>query len=140
MRQIIASILLLFGLCVAADADIYKWVDEDGTVHFGDRPAREYAGNAELVRYTSGNKSLSTSSGNGQPSASRGKDNDSEKEREGQDAQAYYCNKAKEIYRSYADAPRLYRTGEDGRREYLSDHEAAAALADAEASVAEWCN
>jgi hypothetical protein len=139
MRQIIASILLMLGLCVAANADIYKWVDEDGNVHFGDRPTREYAMTAERVRYTPGNRSASTST-NGRTSAIQGEDNNAEENREGQDAQAYYCNKAKEIYRSYADAPRLYRTNADGQREYLSDQEAAAALADAEASVAEWCN
>ena len=139
MRQIIASTLLMFGLCAAANADIYKWVDEDGNVHFGDRPTREYAMNTERVRYASGNRSASTST-NGRTSASQGEDNNAEESREGQDAQAYYCNKAKEIYRSYADAPRLYRTSADGGREYLSDQEAAAALADAEASVAEWCN
>lgn len=139
MRRLIASILLLCGPYLAANADIWKWVDEDGNVHFGDTPAREYAMNAELVRYTSGNRSVSTSS-NDRPNTSRSNDVDSEEEQAGRDAQAYYCNRAKEIYRSYVGAPRLYRTSEDGGREYLSDQEAAAALAKAEASVAEWCS
>ena len=139
MRQLIASILLLFGPCIAANADIWKWVNEDGNVHFGDTPAREYAVNAELVAYTPGKRSTSTSS-NGQTNTSRGNDTNPEEIRARQDSQAYYCNRAKEIYDSYVDAPRLYRTSEDGRREYLSDQEAAAALANAEASVAEWCN
>ena len=143
MRQLIASILLLFGPCIAANADIWKWVDEDGNVHFGDTPAREYAVNAELVTYTPGNRSASTSS-NSQTNTNRGNDTNPEEtpeeKRARQDSQAYYCDRAKEIYDSYVDAPRLYRTSEDGRREYLSDQEAAAALANAEASVAEWCN
>lgn len=139
MKQLIASILLMFGPFVTANADIWKWVDEGGNVHFGDTPEREYAVKAELVTHTHGSRSASTSS-SAQTNASRGKDIHSEEERAGQDAQAYYCNRAKEIYRSYADAPRLYRTNEDGQREYLSDKETAAALATAEASVAEWCN
>jgi hypothetical protein len=133
MKQPVVGMLLAFGLSVTANADIWKWVDEDGNVHFGDTPAREYAATAELVRYTSGNRSASTSS-SAQTDSSRGEDIDPQR------AQAHYCNRAKEIYRSYADAPRLYRTSEDGRREYLSDQEAADALAEAEASVAEWCN
>lgn len=138
MKPLIASILLLFAPCLTANADIWKWVDEDGNVYFGDTPAREYAVNAELIRYTPDNRSESTSS-NGEANTSRGKDIDS-KERASQDAQAYYCNRAREIYRSYVDAPRLYKSSEDGRREYLSEQEAAAALANAKASVAEWCN
>ena len=127
----------MFGLCVTANADIWKWVDEDGNVHFGDTPAHESAMTAELVTYAHDRRSARTN-------ASRNKDIHPEgtagEEQAGQDAQAFYCNRAKEIYRSYADAPRLYRTNEDGQREYLSDQETAAALANAEASVTEWCN
>ncbi len=118
-------------------------MDEQGNVHYSDTPAREYAVNAERVSYTASNRSTSTSSTR-RTSTSQGKDIDTEetaeerRAREG--AQAYYCNRAKDIYRSYVDAPRLYRTSEDGRREYLSDQEAAAAVATAEASVAEWCS
>ena len=143
MKKLIASILLLVNPCVAANADIWKWVDEDGNVHFSDTPALKYAVNAELVSYTPGNRSALTP-GKNQVNASRGNDTNAEETREEkrarQDSEAYYCNRAKEIYDSYVGAPRLYRTGEDGRREYLSDQETAAALAKAEASVAEWCN
>jgi hypothetical protein len=143
MRRLITSILLIGGLCATANADIWKWVDEDGNIHFGDTPAREHTANAELVTYTHENRSASTSR-SARTNAGDSRDSHSEEtaseERERQDAQAYYCNRAKEIYRSYADAPRLYKTKEDGQREYLSDQETAAALADAEAGVAEWCN
>lgn len=143
MRELAAIILLVFGVCLTANADIWKWVDEQGNVHYGDTPEREYAVNAELVRHTSGKRSGSTSSSS-RTNTSRGKDIDpeenSEEGRAREDAQAYYCKQAKDIYRSYVGAPRLYRTNEDGQREYLSDEEAAATLANAEASVEEWCN
>lgn len=142
MRKLIAIILLVFGPYLAANADIWKWVDENGNVHYSDTPAREYAMNAERVSYGPGNRSASRS-GNSRTNASRGNDIDPqetpEEERAREDAQAYYCNQARDIYHSYVDAPRLYRTGEDGEREYLSDQEAAAALASAKASVTEWC-
>lgn len=134
MRQITATLLLMFGLCLTADADIWKWVDEQGNVHYGDTPAREYTNNAERVTYTSSSRSHST------PSESRTEDTQSEEKTAQEDAQAYYCERAKDIYRSYLDAPRLYKTGEDGQREYLSDEETAATIANARASVAEWCN
>jgi hypothetical protein len=128
MKELAAIMFLVFGLSLTANADIWKWVDEHGNVHYGDRPAREYAANAVLVSYKPRNRPASTS-GDGQSVSGQG-----------DDAQAYYCEQARNIYRSYVDAPRLYRTGEDGQREYLSDEEAASALATAQASVEEWCN
>ena len=143
MKEFTALIILAFSPCLAAHADIWKWVDEDGNVHFGDMPAREYAESSELVKYTPEKRSTSPSSKD-QTSASLGKDIDHEEtpaeKREREAARAYYCNQAKEVYRSYVDATRLYRSSENGRREYLSEQEASAALANAEASVAEWCD
>jgi len=55
-------------------------------------------------------------------------------------AEVYYCKQSKEIHSTYVNAPRLYRTNEDGQREYLSDEEAATTLAASEAKVEEWCN
>ena len=143
MRELTAIILLVFGPCLTANADIWKWVDEQGNIHYGDTPAREYVVKAELVGYTHGSRSASTPS-DSRTSTTRGKDTDpeepAEERRAREDAQAYYCKQAKDIHRTYVDAPRLYRTNADGQREYLSDEEVAATLADAEASVAEWCN
>jgi hypothetical protein len=30
----------MLAVCAAAQAEVYKWVDESGTVHYGDAPAR----------------------------------------------------------------------------------------------------
>lgn len=139
MKELAAILILVFGLCLNAHADIWKWVDEQGNVHYGDRPARDSAVKAERVSYSRGNRSASTS-GDRQTATSGDDSVGSDESRAREDAQAYYCEQAKGIYQSYVGAPRLYRTSEDGQREYLSDEEMAAALADAEASVDEWCN
>lgn len=41
-RTFLLFILLMLGYCLApvADATIYKWVDENGTLHFGDTPSQ----------------------------------------------------------------------------------------------------
>ncbi len=143
MKELTATILLVFGLCLTANADIWKWVDEHGNVHYGDTPARADAVNAERISYTPANRSASTSS-DGRKITGRGNDADpdgaSEERRARESAEAYYCEQARDIYRSYVSAPRLYRTREDGQREYLSAEEKAARIAEAEASVSEWCN
>ncbi len=51
LPTLIAATLLLTGLYVpCSSAQIYKWVDEDGNVHFGDRPRdKRTASHAEEV-------------------------------------------------------------------------------------------
>ena len=143
MKELAAILVLVFGLSVTASADIWKWVDEQGNVHYGDKPAHDHALKAERVSYTRANRSASTST-ESQSATSRGNDADPnetpDESRSAEDAQAYYCQQARDIYQSYVGAPRLYRTSDDGQREYLSDEEMAAALATAQASVDEWCN
>ncbi len=143
MKEITAIILLVFGLSGTANAEIWKWVDNDGNVHYSDTPANTNAVSPERVSYSTGDQSASKSS-DSRRTTSRGNDADpdenAEERRARESAQAYYCEQAKDIYNSYVGAPRLYRTGEDGQREYLSDEEMAATLADAEAKVAEWCD
>ena len=143
MKKITAILFLAFGLCLTANADIWKWVDEYGNVNYSDNPGRNSAAGIVLVRQTPRNQSASPST-DSHTSAARGIEidpNETADERQERDrAEAYYCKQAKDIHDSYARAPRLYRTGADGQREYLSDEEAAATLADAEAKVAEWCN
>ncbi len=39
-----ASMLALVAANAVLAGDIYKWTDEDGNVHYGDRPAGEQAG------------------------------------------------------------------------------------------------
>lgn len=143
MTKLTAIAILMFGLSLAANADIYKWVDDNGNVHYSDTPARDNGVSAERVSHSSVNRPAAASS-NGRTDTGVARDSgsreDAEKTQAGEDAQAYYCERAKEIYKSYLGAPRLFRTGEDGQREYLSDEEMAAKIAEAEASVAEWCN
>lgn len=143
MKKLIAIVFLACGLSVTASADIWKWVDEQGNVHYGDMAARADAANAERISYAASDRSVSTS-GNSPAVTNRGSDSKpgetSDDAQEGADAKAYYCKQATDIYESYVRAPRLYRTGADGEREYLSDEESAATLAEARASMAEWCN
>ena len=54
-------------------------------------------------------------------------------------AEAYYCKRATEIYDSYVNAPRLYKTNDDGEKEYLSKAAAAAEIADTKSKKDELC-
>jgi len=152
-------ILLLLSVfcCGSAAADIWKWVDAEGKTHFvdtstsiftwevdgrvfySDTPDHEDAIAVQLVWVSKGaleDKESAANSSDGY--AFPGETPDERAERE--DAEAYYCKKATEIYDSYKNAPRLYRTNEAGEREYLSEESAEATLTDTKTKMDELCS
>lgn len=150
-------LLLSIFLCGSASADIWKWVDasgdthfvdtntsiytwvEDGRVFYSDTPDHEDAIAVQLVWVSKGTLDNLESAANsddgyafpGETPAERGEREKSER---------HYCERAKEIYASYKNAPRLYRTNEEGEREYLSKKDERAELADTKAKMNELCN
>lgn len=159
MTRLIASILLLLGFCASANADIWKWVDANGNTHFvdtttpiytwvdeldkihyADTPGHEDAVSVELVWHSSGNLD-DVDGGDGEDEsggyANPGETAEQREERE--QAEAYYCKRATEIYDSYVNAPQLYRTSDSGEREYLSKAEGESIVAETKAKVDELC-
>lgn len=152
------TLLLLFGYCASASADVWKWVDafgkthfvdtikpiytwvdETGKVHYSDTPDHEDAVSVELVWHSSGSLAdVASSSEDSGGYAYPGETAEDRAERE--KAEAYYCKRATEIYESYLNAPQLYRTNESGEREYLSKKEAAATIAETKAKRDELCS
>lgn len=162
MKKLTAIIVLAFGLCLTANADVWKWVDvygethyvstmttiytwldEEGRVHYSDRPEHADAVSVELVWVSSGDLAdEKRSDGEGAKTPKRMVDpNETEFDSlEREAAEAYYCKRAREIYDSYVNAPNLYKTNVDGEKEYLTEEATAAILAETEAKVAELCN
>lgn len=163
MKRLFATALLLFGFAVNANADIwrwtdvygkihfvdtlkpiYTWVDESGKVFFSDKPDHEDAVSVELVWHSTGNDienaeaSLTPDKKPHETWAYVGETPEDRLERE--KAEKYYCKRAQEVYDSYLKAPRLYRTNDSGEREYLSDADAEQTLAETKARVEELCN
>jgi hypothetical protein len=158
MNKFLVILVLLTGFGAVAQADVWKWVDaegkthfvdthtpiytwvdESGDVHYSDTPGHEDAVSVELVWVSSGtladiedgeDKSGSGSAYPGETPAER-----AEREK----AEAYYCKRATEIYESYVNAPRLYKTNDSGEREYLSKEDAAKTIAETRAQKDELC-
>ena len=159
MPRILTTLLLLTGFCLSAHADVWKWVDANGKTHFvdtmkpiytwvdefgkayySDTPDHEDAVSVELVWHSPG--TLADVGDSAEESESGGfayPGETAEERAEREKAEAYYCKRATEIYDSYVNAPQLYRTGEDGEREYLSKQEAAATIAETKARRDELC-
>ena len=123
---------------VDTKTSIYTWVDESGKTFYSDKPDHEDAISVQLVWHSEGTldgKESAADSSDGY--AFPGETPDERAERE--DAEAYYCKRATEIYDSYKSAPRLYQTTEAGEREYLSKEDAQATLDDTKSKMDELC-
>ncbi len=149
-------LLLSVFCCGSAMADIWKWVDADGKTHFvdtstaiftwveegkifySDRPDHEDAVAVQLIWVSKGQleeeENVASDSDDGE---FPGETPAQRIERE--EAEAYYCKRATEIYDSYENAPRLYRTNDDGEREYLSEKEAKATMGETKTKMDELC-
>ena len=134
---ILASTLLATG---TAFADVWKWVDQLGVTHFvdtaqpmftwiddsgkvafSDTPDHEDAVAVQLVWHSRGKLSDMKS---GETADTTEEVPETLEERAAREAaQDKYCKRVSEIHDSYTNAPKLYRTNEDGEREYLSKRE-----------------
>ena len=153
---------LLFG--GPAAADIWKWVDANGDTHFvstqtsiytwvdhdkvfySDTPDHEDAVLVQLVWHSKGTLKDTESTVETMMAAAESSDGYAfpgetpEERAEREAAEAHHCKRVTEIYKSYENAPRLYRTNAKGDREYLSDKEAAETMADARSKMEQACN
>ncbi len=126
-------------------AEVYKWVDDNGVVQFGDKPAHSRAQTVKLP-----------ATGKTDPAAGKRQQRidkmlriyqEERQEKRAQKAQEAEtkaenkkkCNQARDRLASYEGA-RLYDLDENGERVYLSDGAHAEAMAEIRAEVEKWCN
>lgn len=156
MTRTLVAVLLLVAASLAS-ADVWRWTDahgnvhfvdtlkpiytwvEEGRVHFSDMPDHEDAVSVQFVWHSSADsiaevKAKLESKDSGLLSGETEEDR-----REREEAEAYYCKRAQEIYETYKNAPRLYRTLPSGERQYLTEKESEAQLTETAARVDELC-
>jgi hypothetical protein len=141
--------LLLFVALIAfsgmASAVVYKWVDAQGKVQYGDRPPDGV--HAEVVEMLGTHVARSAPSqpsdsarpaGKAPPAtddaAKKAVQEDVEQTREKQ------CADAQERYKKLIEGRRLYKTGTDGERQYLTSDEIDSERLNAKRDVDAICN
>ena len=142
--------LLLAGLLITpAGAEVYKWTDEQGRVHYGDRPPEEGAQSVDV--------DPGSSSGSPVPSDAERRDKtrrllrayDEERrikqQREQQEAaraaeRQQRCAHARDRLRSYTQAGGLYELDDQGNRRFLDESRRRQAEARAAQDVSRWCD
>ncbi len=146
MHRCVLLIALLSAATVAG-AEIHRWVDADGAVHFGERPPpgvesqqMELERNApkpdpELAESRRRQERLMRVMDEEQ----RERDAVREQERQRKAATRRNCEIARRHLEGQRTAGYLYEEMPNGERRILSDAERAASTARAEAEVAKWC-
>lgn len=130
----------------AQGGDIYTWTDQNGVVHFGDRPSGEAS---ERVIHVASERSStparaqaparSAAQEAAQPAAAQPEMTE-EQQRALEQERAEKCEMYKQRLQTYLTSRRLYREGEDGERVYLNEEETLAARAKVQEQIVEYCN
>jgi len=125
---------------------VYKWVDENGKVHYGDRPGNagstqmEVKDSAPAPNPAAEEHREKTQKLLDQYADERTEKQEQQAKRKEEEAQRKEsCAKAKKQLEQYQTASYLYEKDEKGERRVLSKEERAEAEANAQKAVDHWC-
>jgi hypothetical protein len=140
--------LLLFAALIAwsgmASAVVYKWVDAQGKVQYGDRPPDGV--HAEVVEllipHSASTRSASTSAPAAKTASLPGKDAADRKavEQDVSQTRDKQCTEAQDRYKKLIEGRRLYKTGPDGERQFMNSEEIDTERLNAKRDVDTICN
>ena len=157
MKQLISltSIILMLMLLGASQSafagKIYKWVDSEGKIHYGERPP---AGNGQQMRVPRNPPRGATPA----PSATTGENKDAaskflesvaaerkekneaaDKAAKNKEIADKNCSRARKNVATLKQGGRRYEMDEKGERKYMSEEDIQKRLKESEAMVKEWC-
>ncbi len=145
----LALILLGLSISIGASAAVWMWTDADGVVHYSDYPADEGAVLIEIESKPTNRaaiaeqreKTIALEHERQQGNRLRREEKAEEKDQRKIDRKLAKekCATARERYDTYYNAPRLYRTTEDGGFEYLSSEEIDTLRAKELTAISKWC-
>ncbi|HZD53001.1 MAG TPA: DUF4124 domain-containing protein [Woeseiaceae bacterium] len=150
----IPAILVTTALAAAASAvaaaDIYKWTDENGIVHFGDRPSgaqtqqvvhiqSDRTDPAKVQARVQARRDAAEAAASDEEAAA-GEEPSEEELRAKERERAEKCAMYKERLQTFLTSRRLYREDENGERVYLNEEETLAARAKVQEQIVEYCD
>lgn len=147
------GVLLIFFLspavpysAAAQAAGVYKWVDEQGKVHYGDRP-----GNSNASKIAVPKSPPATDNSLSERNAKRDKllqtmeeertlkEEDSRKAKQKSEEREQRCIEAQDKLKRYERAKYIYKPAEGGQEIIFSEEEREKATVEARKAVEEWC-
>ena len=147
MSGLVVAAVMICGSAMAND--IYKWTDDDGNVHYRDRPTGEASEVRVGIAYRRTDQSAveqqrsSFAESQARRAESKAAAADAAKQAEAE-AQATaekqkQCDGYRKSLQRYGESRRLYKEGPDGERTYLDEVEMLKARQQLEAHIAENC-
>ena len=140
------KICVLWTLVVPAVGQVYKWVDEKGVTHYGERPPQGKKSQEVEQRLASPGSTPEKAAQPGwkeQDLEFRKRRIEAEqaetKNKQREASQRQTCNQARDQLVQMKSARRLYRLDDKGERVYQSDDERSASVARLEQLVSEHC-
>jgi hypothetical protein len=143
-----ASMLALVAASTVFASDIYKWIDQDGNVHYGDRPEGEQTVRVAIASkptdpariqaeaQTRNESRIARAEAQAAAAAEGPSVEDLKAEAEDR---AKKCTQLKAQMQQMVTSRRLYREVENGERVYLDESETLAARERVENQVTEFC-
>jgi len=142
-RVLMCAVLLAWS--GMASAIVYKWVDAQGKVQYGDRPPDGV--NAEVVELLGTHTGRPTAAQPAAPKTATATQDpvvrDPVKKAVDDDvaqARQKQCTDAQDRYKKLIEGRRLYKTGDNGERQYLTSEEIDSERLNAKRDVDELCN
>lgn len=141
LRLVAITALVFAGLSPLARADVFRWVDKDGIVHYSD----EWVAGSEVIhsvgkpRPEASAVAPSRSATAFNSPTTNDEDNARAVQQDVARARDAQCKYAKERYMKSIQSRRVYKQGKDGERDYMSDTEADAYREQARKDVQATC-
>lgn len=146
----LAALLTVFVIGPVSASDIYKWTDEDGNVHFGDRPTGELPAERLAIASNPTNRAVvqeqNSARADARAEARKAKEEaaaaaPSEEELQAEEAErTQRCSALRQRMQKLVQSRRLYREDESGERVYLDEAEMATTRAEVEQQISEHCS
>jgi hypothetical protein len=143
------ALLLLLAMAGTASGQIYKWTDEDGNVHFTDKPVAEEAERVAIQsKRTDAAKVQAQVQARADAAAKAAEEEaaatpqgPTEEELQARlEERAKKCATYRERLQRFVQSRRIYREDEAGERVYLSEEEMQEAREKVENQVQEYCD
>jgi hypothetical protein len=137
---------------IANAGTVYKWIDEDGQVHYGSRTERDDAKEIIIKKHhvDSGNSSRPSSAGerlnkqkrflNALDAENKSLAEQKKKKKEEEERKLRNCNASRDQLKRYESSGALYDLDEKGNRILLNKKQYEQAMTQANARVQKWCN
>jgi hypothetical protein len=129
MIRILAIAGALLGLASVAQADVWRWTDPNGTIHYSDSwvPGSTLVKTDSRNTYSAPGPAQDSSSNNAARSPSEQAEAQRDQRQVADDVakvKAEQCKKATENYEKAIQSRRIYSAKDGGERQYLSDKDA----------------